>query len=102
MLGLHVPVIKDPFSSEYHVVQATHPDVTKGKALFDLIVRLGAQETIIAAGDDLNDISMFEAASVCIAMEDAPEELKLMANIIAPSAKEQGIIIGLQKAIKSG
>ena len=69
LLGLHVPVIKDPFSNEFYVVQATHPDVSKGKALFDLVMRLGAQGTIIAAGDDLNDISMFEAANIRIAMK---------------------------------
>lgn len=101
LLGLHVPVIKDPFSSEFYVVQATHPDVTKGRALYDLVHQLGYNTPVIAAGDDLNDLTMFEAADICIAMRDAPEELKNHADIIAPSASEEGIILGLEKALDS-
>lgn len=101
ILGLHVPVIKDPFCNGYYVVQATHADVTKGIALSDLVKSLNLNGKIIAAGDDLNDLSMFEAADVCIAMEDAPQELKMKADFIAPCASNEGIIQGLERAIQS-
>lgn len=100
ILGLHVPVIKDPFSSEYFVVQATHSKVSKGQVLQDLIKKFNYEGRIIAAGDDLNDLSMFEEAHIKIAMENAPPELKLKADIVAPPASKTGIIEGLQKAIK--
>jgi len=99
-LALHVPIIKDPFSNEYYVVQATHSEVSKGYALKDLVTRLGYQGNIIAAGDDLNDISMFDEAHIKIAMENAPEELKARATIIAPPASLAGIVEGLKQAIR--
>lgn len=101
ILGLHVPVIKDPFSNGYYVVQATHPEVSKGQVLKDLVAHFDYRGTIIAAGDDLNDLSMFDEADIKIAMEDAPVELKLKADIIAPPASLTGIIEGLQQAIQA-
>jgi hydroxymethylpyrimidine pyrophosphatase-like HAD family hydrolase len=98
-LGLHVPVIKDPFCNEFYVVQATHPEVSKGQAIRDFVRMTEYRGIIIAAGDDLNDLSMFEEAHVKVAMEDAPIELKLKADIIAPPAATAGIIEGLKKAI---
>lgn len=99
-LGLHVPVIRDPFNNDFYVVQATHPEVNKGQALRDLTAQLGQGRMIIAAGDDLNDSSMLAMADVRIVMETAPPEMLLSADIIAPSAAHQGIIKGLQTAIQ--
>ena len=99
ILGLHVPVIKDPFCSEYYVVQATHPDVSKGQVLRDLVSKTEFRGTIIAAGDDLNDLSMFAEAHIKVAMGNAPIELKLKADIVAPPASLTGIIEGLKCAI---
>lgn len=98
-LGLHVPMIKDPFCENYYVVQATDAHVTKGEVLKDL-VRMGCTGPNIAAGDDLNDLSMFQEAHIKIAMENAPLELKEKADIIAPPAAHQGIIIGLKRALE--
>ncbi len=100
MLGLHVPVIKDPFCQDYYVVQATHPDVSKGQVLRDLVAQTQYGGTIIAAGDDLNDLSMFDEAHIKVAMENAPSELKLKADIIAPPASITGIIEGLKRALE--
>lgn len=102
ILDLHVPVIKDPFCNEYYVVQATHPQVSKGQVLKDLIRLMDYRGQIIAAGDDLNDLSMFEEAHIKVAMENAPLELKLRADLIAPPASLDGIIEGLKKAIEMG
>lgn len=101
MLGLHVPVIKDPFCKDYYVVQATHPRVSKGSILKDLTDWLDYKGKVVAAGDDLNDLSMFEVAHIKIAMENAPEELRAKADIIAPSATRGGIIEGLSQAIEA-
>lgn len=99
ILHLHVPVIKDPFCADYYVIQATHPAVSKGQALRDLMRLSNFDERIIAAGDDLNDLSLFDEADIKIAMENAPEELKKRADIIAPPASLIGIIEGLKEAL---
>lgn len=97
---LHVPLIRDPFNESYYVVQATHPQISKGLALQDFIKLVSGQGKIIAAGDDYNDCSMFAVADVKIVMATAPQELLLEADIIAPPASEEGIIIGLEAALK--
>ena len=97
-LGLHVPVIRDPFHPDYYVVQATHAEVNKGAALQDIQKRIKAEGVIIAAGDDLNDCSMLSVADIRIVMETAPLEMHLTAHVIAPSAERNGIIAGLQAA----
>ncbi|EFB42525.1 HAD family hydrolase [Parachlamydia acanthamoebae] len=98
-IGLHAPLIKDPFQNGYYVVQATHASVNKGSALRDLKQRLRVQTPVIAAGDDNNDISMLEEADIRIIMATAPDHLLQTATIIAPPAREKGIIQGLQKAL---
>lgn len=99
-IGLHVPVIRDPFDETYYVVQATHPEINKGQALRDLLALKGGGGVIIAAGDDNNDRSMLENADCKIVMQTAPEDMQAAADVIAPSAAECGIIQGLKDALK--
>lgn len=99
-LGLHVPLIRDPFEIDYYVVQATHPQISKGQALKDLISRTEERGLVIAAGDDYNDVSMLEAADVKIVMATAPQDMLEKADVIARPAAEEGIIIALEAALK--
>lgn len=100
-LNLHAPMIRDPFDSDYYVIQATHREVSKGHALKQLKQILGAQQKIsIAAGDDNNDASMLDVADIKVVMATAPENLLQGAHIIAPPADKKGIIVGLKKAIE--
>lgn len=98
-LGLHVPLIRDPFATDYYVVQATHPQISKGQALLDLISITGERGKVIAAGDDYNDESMLEAADIKIVMSTAPEDLMEKADIIARAASDEGIIVALEAAV---
>lgn len=98
-LGLHVPLIRDPFGAGYYVVQATHPKISKGQALLDLISLTGERGKVIAAGDDYNDVSMFAAADVNIVMATAPQDLVERADIVAQAASEEGIIKALEAAV---
>lgn len=98
-LGLHVPLIRDPFATDYYVVQATHPQISKGQALLDLIAITGERGKVIAAGDDYNDESMLEAADIKIVMSTAPEDLLEKADIIARAASDEGIIVALEAAV---
>jgi Cof subfamily protein (haloacid dehalogenase superfamily) len=98
-LGLHAPLCRDPFNKKYFVVQATHPEINKGKALLDYLSHVNFIGPVIAAGDDMNDISMLQAVEHRIVMATAPSEVKALATIIAPSAADEGIINGLQQSI---
>lgn len=99
-LNLHVPVINDPFDRDHCIVQATHPEASKGGSLQEIKALDPTIDVVIAAGDDTNDLSMLEQADISIAMENAPEALLEIADIIAPSADREGIIQGLEHALQ--
>ncbi len=95
-----MPIINDPLGDEHaFVAQGTNPFATKGDALRSFSAQFDNPPLIIAAGDDFNDISMLEAATVKVVMATAPKELLAIADIVAPSAALDGIIEGLSKAI---
>lgn len=93
---VQVARIRDPMTQELFLNLITHQGVTKGKAIQHLSKGDGP---IIAAGDDRNDLSMFEVATVSIAMETAPQEVLDGADLIAKSASKMGIITALEQAL---
>lgn len=95
-LQLSCPLMMDSCGQDYMLVQITKQGVTKGSAIAHVMDRLHITGPVIAAGDDHNDISMFEQAHVKIAMATAPQELLSLADITAPPAADRGIIQGLQ------
>ncbi len=99
-LSLHAPLNRDPFCSECFVIQATHPQATKGHALRRFIHSFPQPHVVIAAGDDYNDLSMLQASDIKVVMASAPSDLQRLADIIAPPAIHNGIIQGLSEAIK--
>ena len=96
---LHAPMMKDSFDDCFSVVQVTHSDVSKGHALQSVLNHIGKAEKVIACGDDYNDISMLDKADIAVVMASAPGEVLRMADIIAPHAKDNGIIQGLKQAL---
>lgn len=99
-LGLHSPPIRDPFRADYYIIQATHPQASKGMVLQEILTAANFKGPVIAAGDDNNDYGMLQAAHIKIAMADAPPNLLAIADIISPSAAERGLIQGLTHAIE--
>lgn len=96
--NVDVTLIRDPFSDDgFYLNLVTSQKATKGKAVQKLRDFSGGG-LIIAAGDDLNDTSMIEAADIGIVMQTAPQSLLDKAHIIAPPAAQMGIIQGLKKA----
>jgi Cof subfamily protein (haloacid dehalogenase superfamily) len=95
---LHAPPIADPFQEGRFVTQATHKDAAKGEILKAYKAYLNVKSPVIAAGDDLNDESMLREADIAIAMSTAPRILMALADIVAPSSSEKGIIEGLKFA----
>jgi Cof subfamily protein (haloacid dehalogenase superfamily) len=97
---LQTPIIRDPYSKDFFLMQATHPNAHKGKAVESLKDSLNIQGPIIAAGDDFNDYSMLLVADVRIAMAHAPEDLKNIADIVTLPLEEDGIVRALENAIR--
>ena len=72
-------------------LEVTALGVTKGNALAWLAEYLDIpRERVVAVGDADNDISMLKWAGLAIAMGHAPEEVKAVADVIAPPVEEDG------------
>ncbi len=97
---IQMPVIKDPVHEGVYLAQGTHAKASKGDVIRLLKKMWGKDLTVIAAGDDYNDLPLLGAADIKIAMTGAPDALLNIADLIAPSVKECGIISALKKAIK--
>ncbi len=97
---LHAPMMKDSYNDSFSVVQVTHKDVSKGKAMECVLKFLGELKPVIACGDDHNDISMLKQADIAVVMANAPSEVVAHADIIAPPASQEGIIVGITKALE--
>ena len=78
------PDFSSAFGSKY--VEIFAKNTSKGTALNALASRLGiAKEEIACIGDSANDLPMYEAAGLKIAMGNAVQELKKKADIVAYS-----------------
>lgn len=80
----------------------THAEGSKKYAVRALkeILGVGPQESI-AVGDGKNDIPLFEACGLKIAMGNAHDDLKKMADYIAPSVDEHGVSDVVERFILS-
>ncbi|MBM7702082.1 Cof-type HAD-IIB family hydrolase [Metabacillus iocasae] len=76
-----------PFFLEF-----TEVGVTKGTSLHLLIKKLGIkQEEVIAMGDSYNDLAMIEFAGLGVAMGNAPDDIKEIANHVTDTNMNDGV-----------
>jgi hypothetical protein len=77
-------------------------DVNASKAI--ALEKLGAyygiqREEMIAIGDGFNDLSMIEYAGLGVAMENAPEEIKRIADYVTLSNENDGVAYVIEQFI---
>jgi Cof subfamily protein (haloacid dehalogenase superfamily) len=83
-----------------HNLEVMNKGVTKGNAVMILAQMYGIdREEIIAIGDNENDISMIEYAGVGVAMGNAEESLKRVADHITGDYQEDGVAEAIEKFI---
>ena len=97
--GFNVIIIHDPFRKGSHLAHINSHEASKGLILQEFIDMQPKKLPVIAAGDDYNDVQMFEVSDIKIVMENAPKDLHHYADILAPPASKQGIITALKEAI---
>lgn len=80
------------FKSHANLLEIVPTNVSKGDTLEYLIKDLGiAQEEVIAIGDDENDISMIKFAGLGVAMGNAKDSVKNVADYITATNEENGV-----------
>jgi Cof subfamily protein (haloacid dehalogenase superfamily) len=84
--------------SQLYYLDVTHPQANKGHAVRALAGRLGVDLTAVAViGDGRNDIPMFEAAGLAIAMGNADAEVKARAQFVTTSNEEDGFAAAVNR-----
>lgn len=80
----------DIFGKETGIMEVFSADASKANALLRLKAATGADKTV-AFGDNLNDIPMLEAADVAVAVENAVDEVKRVADFIIPPNTDDSV-----------
>ncbi len=94
-----VPLLKERFGNRLYVTKSIAPfleianaEINKSVALAHLAERLGVKrEDVIAFGDGMNDLDMLEWAGCGVAMGNASEALKAVADRVAAPIHEDGV-----------
>lgn len=83
------------------VLEAFHPAANKGLAVSWVTEKVMALEArnVLAVGDALNDIEMLEYAGIGVAMGNAPQAVKAIADWVAPTVEEDGVARAIEKWI---
>jgi Cof subfamily protein (haloacid dehalogenase superfamily) len=73
-------------------LELSRKGVTKGSGLAFLADRLAIeQERVVAFGDAENDVELLEWAGYGVAMANADEGTRALADLVCPSAEEEGV-----------
>lgn len=82
--GIRFTYYRDSYAADTWYLEAFSPDASKKNATDKLRAITGAK-TVIAFGDNRNDIPMFEAADLAVAVETAVPEAKAAAHETTPT-----------------
>jgi hypothetical protein len=96
--SLHFSGTRTPAYPEVDFINVVAPDVSKGKALEALASFLGIPLTeVIAIGDGTNDVSLLSKAGLAIAMDNAADELKAVADHVTLDVDHNGVAAAINK-----
>lgn len=103
------PEMVRQFHNDLHITQSkpcyfefTHPAATKGIGLNWLSAHLGiAREEILAFGDSFNDLDFFRNAGYAVAMGNAWEEIKALADMVTATNDQDGVAKAIEALVLS-
>ncbi len=80
--------------------EATNPIVNKGAGVLYLVELLGIDAaSVMAIGDNFNDVEMLDYAGIGVAMGNAPAEVKAVASWVAPNVEQDGVAAAIEEFI---
>lgn len=96
--SLNLSWTKTPAYPEVDFINVIAPGVTKGKALEALVGFLGIPlAEVIAIGDGANDAPVLSRAGLAVAMGNAPDELKAIADFATLDVEHSGVAAAIDK-----
>ena len=101
-LDAYASAIQPLVSEKVSMVQLMATTASKGAALAALTGRWGYQmSNVVAFGDDVNDIEMVADSGLGIAMANAVESLKNVANRITLANDDDGVAVVLEELMQN-
>ena len=86
--------------SKTNYLEVTHPEANKGNALLFLANELGIDRSeVIGIGDNHNDFELIKAAGFGIAMGNAVQEVKDIADYTSFTNNDEGVLHAIDKFI---
>lgn len=96
--SLHFSQVKVPTFPDVTFVNILAPNTSKGIALQALASHLGVPlDMVVAVGDGKNDISLLSTAGLGIAMGNAHEDVKKIADHITLNVEEHGLAVAIKR-----
>lgn len=93
----NLPSIGAIFSDHLNM-EINSATANKGAALRELCLRLGLlPQQVMAIGDGINDLPMFEFAGLSVAMGNSVASAKQMASYVTVSNQEDGVSVAMSK-----
>lgn len=84
----------------YFYTEITKKNINKWRAIDALIKKIGIKkEEVITIGDNFNDIEMIENAGLGVAMENASEDIKKLADYVTSTNDDGGVLNVIKKYI---
>jgi len=95
---LHFSWAKTPAYPDIDFINVIAPEVSKGKALEALTSYMGiTMAEVMAVGDGTNDIPLLKSAGLAVAMGDAPDEVKAVADYVTHDVDHHGLAAAIEK-----
>lgn len=83
-----------------HLLEVFDPQVSKWTAVHRLTLEQGiTRERVAAIGDEINDVRLIEGAALGIAMGNAVEAVRSIADVVAPSNAEDGVAVAIRNIL---
>lgn len=90
----------DVVKSMPYFCEVSHPEATKYHAVKFLSDYMGiAQDEVLAIGDQDNDINLLKAGGIKVAMGNATDALKSVADYVTDTVKNDGFVKAIEKFI---
>ncbi len=89
---------RDSYETDIWYLEVFSAKASKGEAIRHLRRMTGA-ETVVAFGDNRNDLPMFAESDIAIAVANAPEEVKGAADLVIGGVDEGGVVSFLEERL---
>lgn len=96
--SLHFSLARSPAFPDVEFTNVVALEVSKGRALEALTLHLGISlGEVMAVGDGTNDITLLSRAGLAVAMDNAPDEVKAVADHITLDVDRSGLAAAIER-----